>query len=160
MSKEPQDSQCCPKFEPTPWDDKLLEWENKKFVKDRVFTFFHIPVNFGSVMRRLDRRVRESGANTPDCLCLSEHTSRWNMDVYLAVDKEVQDANNVTLSGKLLSKVYEGPFKDTGTWCKDFESHAKNKGLSIRKWYMWYTTCPKCAKRYRKNYVAIIGEVE
>ncbi len=151
MSKQSQDSQCCPKFDPTPWDDKLLEWKSKKFIKGRVFTFFHIPVNFGSVMRRLDRRVRGSGANTPDWLCLSEHTSRWNMDVYLAVDREVQDANNVTLSGKLLGKVYEGPFKNTGEWWKDSEDYAKNKSLSIRKWYMWYTTCPKCAKKYGKG---------
>lgn len=160
MKKQSQESQCCPKFDPTPWDDKLLEWKNKKFIKDKVFTFFHIPVNFGSVMRRLDRRVRESGANTPDCLCLSEHTSSWNMDVYLAVDRQIQGASNVILSGKFLSKVYEGPFRDTRKWCKDFESYAKNKGLSLRKWYMWYTTCPKCARKYAKNYVVIIGEVK
>jgi len=24
---------------------------------------------------------------------------------------------------------------------------------------MWYTTCPKCAKKYGKNYVVIIAEV-
>ena len=147
MSKQPQDSQCCPKFDPTPWDDRLLEWKNKKFIKDRAFSFFHMPVNYGSVMRRLDSRIREFAANTPDWVCLSEHTSRWNMDVYTAVDRQVRDANNVTLSGKLLSKVYEGPFKNTGKWCKDSEDHAKNKGLSLRKWYVWYTTCPKCAKK-------------
>jgi len=25
---------------------------------------------------------------------------------------------------------------------------------------MWYTTCPKCAKVYGKNYVVTIAEVE
>ncbi|MCK7469725.1 MAG: 60S ribosomal export protein NMD3 [Desulfomicrobium escambiense] len=25
---------------------------------------------------------------------------------------------------------------------------------------MWYTTCPKCAKKYGKNYVAIVGAIE
>jgi len=160
MSKQSQESQCCPEFDPVAWNGKLLEWKNKKFIKGKVFTFFHMPVNFRSVMSRLDSRIRQSGANTPDWLCLSEHTSRWNMDVYLAVDRQIQGANNVALNGKLLSKVYEGPFKDTGKWCKDFESYAKNKGLSIRKWYMWYTTCPKCAKKYGKNYVVIIAEVK
>ncbi|HLE31541.1 MAG TPA: hydrolase [Bacteroidota bacterium] len=42
-------------------------------------------------------------------------------------------------------------------WCKDFEAYAKGKHLDVKKWYMWYTTCPKCAKKYGKNYVAIIG---
>jgi NMD protein affecting ribosome stability and mRNA decay len=41
-----------------------------------------------------------------------------------------------------------------------FESIAKIKGLTIKKEYLWYTTCPKCAKKYGKNYVAVVGQVE
>ncbi|MDX9880893.1 MAG: hypothetical protein RBS73_02430 [Prolixibacteraceae bacterium] len=151
---------CCPPFEPDPWENKLFTWENKSFIKDRVCTLFYMPLNFGSVMKRLDKKVRAAEAAIPDWLCLSDHTSKWNMDLYLAVDKKVAGAENVTLSGKFFSKVYEGPFKDTGKWCKDFEEDAKSKGLVVRKWYMWYTTCPKCAKKYGKNYVVVVGEVE
>ena len=32
--------------------------------------------------------------------------------------------------------------------------------LNIGKWYMWYTTCPKCAKKYGKNYVVIVGQIQ
>ena len=96
----------------------------------------------------------------PDYIGLSDHTSKWNMDLYLAVDKEIPEAENVTLSGKFYSKVYEGPFNNTGKWMKDFENIAKNKGLAIKKEYMWYTTCPKCAKKYGKNYVVVVGQVE
>ncbi|MBN2014758.1 MAG: hypothetical protein JW778_06220 [Candidatus Altiarchaeota archaeon] len=151
--------ECCPRFDPRPWDGKMLEWKDKKFIKDRVLTFFFMPLNFGGVMKRLDGMVRKAGARIPDNLCLSDHTSKWNMDVYLAVDKEILDVENVTLSGRFLSKVYEGSFKDTGKWCKDFEDYAKSQNLNIKKWYMWYTTCPKCAKKYRRNYVVIIGRV-
>ncbi len=63
------------------------------------------------------------------------------------------------LSGKFFGKVYEGDLKETGKWCKDFEENANSKGMGIKKWYMWYTTYPKCAKEYGKNYVVIIGEV-
>lgn len=149
---------CCPKFDPTQWDGKILEWKDKKFIKDKVFSIFHIPINFGAVMKRIDKKVKKSGATMPDWLCLSDHTSKWNMDVYIAVDKEISDAENVTISGEFFSKVYEGPYKDTGKWCKDFEALVKSKNLNIKKWYMWYTTCPKCAKEYGKNYVAIIGK--
>ena len=31
--------------------------------------------------------------------------------------------------------------------------------LKMGKGYMWYTTCPKCAKKYGKNYVVILSEV-
>ena len=159
-TQTPSSSTCCPEFNLAPWDDKILEWNNRKFVRDKVFTVFNIPVNFGRVMRRLDQKVRLAGATMPDWLCLSDHTSGWNMDVYLAVDKEVPGAENTTLSGKYFSKVYEGPYSDTGKWCKDFESLVKSKELNIKKWFMWYTTCPKCAKKYGKNYVAILAEVE
>jgi len=153
-------SVCCPQFDPIPWDDNVFEWSNKKFIKDKVCTFFYIPINFGSVMKRLDSKIRKADANVLDWMCLSDHTSKWNMDVYIAIDKDIPDLENTTLSGTFYSRVYEGPFKDTGKWCKNFEEKAKEKGFSIKKWYMWYTTCPKCAKKYGKNYVVIVGQVD
>ena len=152
--------ECCPKFDPAPWDDKIFEWTNKKFIKSRVFTFLHIPLNFGVVIRRMNALIEKAGGNARDYMGLSDHTSKWNMDIYVAVDREIPGAENVTLSGKFLSKVYEGPFKDTGKWCEDFAAFAQGKGLKIKKMYMWYTTCPKCEKKYGKNYVAILAQVE
>ena len=153
-------STCCPEFDPKPWDEQLFEWKNKKFIKDSVFTLFFMPVNFGKVMIRLNKVISDTGAEIPEWLCLSDHTSRWNMDLYLAVDKEIPGAENTTLSGKYFSKVYEGPFRDTGKWCKDFENVLKSKGLNQKKMYMLYTTCPKCAKKYGKNYVVILANIE
>ncbi len=150
---------CCPRFDPKPWDGKVFTWKNKKFVKDRVFTLFNIPINFGGVITKLWKKIEKAKAEMPDYMGLSDHTSMFNMDIYVAVDRKIPDAENVTMSGKFLSKVYEGPFQDTGKWCKDFEKFAKRKKLSIKKWYMWYTTCPKCAKHYGKNYVVIIARV-
>jgi len=160
MASSESNFDCCPEFDPIPWDDKTFEWKNKLFIKDKVFTFFYMPINFGGVMKRLDRKITAAGATVPDNLGLSDHTSKWNMDLYLAVDKEVPGMENTTLSGNFFSKVYEGPFRDTEKWCKDFESIAVAKGYTIKKWYMWYTTCPKCAKKYGKNYVVVLGQVE
>ena len=159
MSNDTKESECCPKFDPAPWNDKTFEWNNKRFIKDKVFTLFYMPINFGKVMKRLNEKVEKAGAAMPDWLCLSDHTSKWNMDVYLAVDKEVPGAENTSLTGKFLSRVYEGAFKETGKWCKDFESFASGKSLKIKKWYMWYTTCPKCAKKYGHNYIVAFAEV-
>jgi len=152
-------AECCPKFDPAPWDGKQFSWNKKRFVEDKVCTLFYMPMNFGKVMTRLNKKVEASGAKIPDWLCLSEHTSKWNMNLYLAVDKEVADAKNISISGNFLTKVYEGNFNKTGEWCKDFDAYAKQKGLNVRKLYMWYTTCPKCAKKYGKNYVVIVGEI-
>ena len=149
---------CCPPFEPEPWDGKTFEWKDKRFIRDHVFTLFHIPISFGTVMRRLDAKVRSAQGTMPDSLCLADHTSKWNMDVYLAVDREIAGAENVTLGGRFFSKVYEGPFKDTGKWCKDFQARVDALKLGIAKWYMWYTTCPKCAKKYGRNYVVVVAQ--
>lgn len=160
MEQEKHEPECCPKFEPALWDNQVFEWDNKKFIRDKVFTFFYMPVNFGGAMKRLNQKVDNAGATMPDWLCLSDHTSKWNMDLYLAVDREIPGAENATLSGKFYSKVYEGPYRDTGKWTEEYKRSAKEKGFEIKKWYMWYTTCPKCAKKYGKNYVVIINSVE
>lgn len=159
-SSATQEDVCCPPFDPTSWDEKLIMWDKKLFIKDSVKTFFYMPVNFGRVMKRLNNLVVKHGAEMPDWLCLSDHTSKWNMDIYLAVDKELAGAQNIILSGSFYCKVYEGPFKDTGKWGVDYNKTMAEKGINIKKCYMWYTTCPKCAKKYGKNYTVFIGEVE
>ena len=151
---------CCPEFEPAPWDEKVFTWENKKFIKDSVFTLFYMPVNFGGVMRKMNKKVEEAQAEIPDWLCLSDHTSAWNMDLYLAVDKVIPNATSLTMSGTYVTKVYEGPFKETGNWSKNFAAWCDEKGYKPAKTYMWYTTCPKCAKKWGKNYVVFMAEIE
>ncbi len=118
-----------------------------------------MPIGFGKVMQRLNEKVSNAGATMPDWLCLSDHTSSWNMDLYLAIDKEIPNAVNIEFSGKFFSKVFEGPYKDSGKWYKEFQAITNKKDLKIRKQYTWYTTCPKCAKKYGKNFVVILGEI-
>jgi len=151
---------CCPKFEPAGWDEKEFSWSNKKFVKGKVFTFLYMPINFGGVITKLMKKIDEAGAVCVDNMALSDHTSMWNMDLLLAVDKEIPGLENINLSGKFLSKVYKGDFSKTGEWMKDFEKFTKSKNITVKKSYMWYTTCPKCAKKYGKNYVVTIAEIE
>ena len=155
--EKPEEKECCPKFDPAPWDGMSFSWEGKRFIKAGVSTFFHMPLNFGPVIRKLFGKAGQ--AVSPEWLCLSDHVSKWRMDIYMTVNGEVAGAENVTLSGRFLSKVYEGKFSETGKWCEDFANFAADRGLAIRKWYMWYTTCPKCARKHGKNYVVIVAEV-
>ena len=90
----------------------------------------NMPVNFGKVMTRLMTKTNKHDVTISEEMCLSDHTSRWNMDVYLAVDKEMPDSENVKLSGKFYSRVYEGDFRKTGEWCVDFEKKAREKQLT------------------------------
>lgn len=38
---------CCERFDPGPWENKEIVWQDKLFVKDRVVSFLHIPLNMG-----------------------------------------------------------------------------------------------------------------
>ena len=154
-----QTQECCRRFGPSLWDGKTVEWKDKKFIKDKVFTVFNIPLNFGGVMTRATRKIEAAGLTMLDGLCLSECTSLWNTDVFLAVEKEVAGAENVQMSGKFFCKVYEGSFQDTGKWFADFDKYVKEKGFTVSKVYSWYTTCPNCAEKYGKNYVVLLGKI-
>jgi hydrolase family protein len=151
--------ECCPRFEPEPWDDKTLTWENRRFVKDRVISIFHIPLNFGAVMRRSMEAIEAAGAKPETVVVLSDENSLWGADVYIEVTKDVPGANMATISGTFLSKVFEGPYRDMGKWVEEMKSFVQGRGKHLRKMYVFYTTCPKCAKKYGKNYVAILAQV-
>ena len=154
-----EDKICCPVFDPAPWDDTLFEWNNKRFVKEKVRTFFYMPLNYGSVMKYFTRMLEFNTAKTPENICLSYHRSLWTLELYMSVNKKIVGANNVKMSGKFYSRVYEGAYNESGKWSRDMEEQAQLKGLQIEKKFHWYTTCPKCAKKYGKNYVVIIAKI-
>ncbi len=156
----PSETGCCPRFVPEPWDEKELRWDNKLFLKDRVRCLFFMPLNFGRVMVRNMARISQADAFTPAVpVVLSDHTSKWNIDLYIEVAKEIPNAENVRLSGSFLSKVFEGPYKNTRQWCQQMGEWVRSKGKTIKRHLMYYTTCPKCAKHYGKNYVVIVAEI-
>ncbi len=153
------ETRCCPRFDPGPWDEKEVKFEDKLFVKDRVRSFFHIPLNFGKVMVRNMERISGAGALPPMPLMLSDEKSLWGADIYMAVVKEVPGAEMAKISGTFLTKVFEGPYKDIKKWIGEMKEYMASKEREIEKMYFFYTTCPKCAKYYGKNYVVILAKV-
>jgi effector-binding domain-containing protein len=150
---------CCPKFNPEPWDEKEHLWQNKKFVKGHVTSFFHMPLNFGSVIVRLIKQVESAKAEEKEMLCLSDEKSLFGSDIFMAVSKEVPNAINYEISGTFISKAFEGQYKDIGKYIGQMKTFVASKGKTIKRLLFWYTTCPKCAKHYGKNYIVIFAEV-
>jgi len=150
---------CCPRFDPEPWDGKTLTWENKRFVKDRVTSFLHVPLNFGAVMKRNISAIEAANANSETRIVLADENSLWGADVYIEVTKDVPGANMATISGTFLSKVFEGPYRDVRKWIEEMKTFVQGKGQDLQKLYFFYTTCPKCAKKYGKNYVVLLAQV-
>ena len=156
---ENSETGCCPRFDPEPWDEKEITWENKLFLKDRVRSFFHFPLNFGRVMVRNLEKVVAAEALAPEPVLLADENSLWGADVYIDVTKDVPQAANVTISGTFLSKVFEGPYRDIRKWIEEMKRFVTSQNRKLEKLYFYYTTCPKCAKKYGKNYVAILAQV-
>jgi len=151
--------ECCPRFDPQPWDETEFTWNNKRFVQDRVTSFLHIPLNFGGVMKRNVEPIHVAGAFPETVVVLSDENSLWGADVYIEVTKDIQGANMATISGSFLSKVFEGPYRNMRKWIEEMKMFVQSRGKSPQKLYFFYTTCPKCAKKYGKNYVAILAQV-
>jgi len=42
---------------------------------------------------------------------------------------------------------------------KEMQDFVKSRGKELKKVYFFYTTCPRCAKFYGKNYTVILAEV-
>ena len=152
---------CCPIFDPAPWQDKEVTWKDKLFIRDTVASFMHIPLNMGKIITRMSRRVQEVGAEMPpqDFMILSDEVSSWKSIQYMAVSKEVPNAENIKMSGTFLTKVFEGPFQDAPKWYAQMSEFVKSRGKTPTKIYTYYTTCPKCAKAYGKNYVVLLARI-
>ncbi len=150
---------CCPRFDPQPWDEKEVTLENRLFVRDRVRSVFHIPLNFGKVMTRNMEKITKAGALAPEPLVLSDENSMWGCEVYIAVAGDVPDTEMVRISGTFLTKVFEGPYKNMRRWLAQMKDYLGRKKQTAEKMYFFYTTCPKCAKYYGKNYVVILAQV-
>jgi hypothetical protein len=155
-----QDSaECCPRFDPDPWDDKEVTWERKLFLQERVVSFLHIPLNFGAVMKRSMAAIEAAGAASDEIIVLTDENSLWGADVYIAIAKDIPGARTAMLTGTFLTKVFEGPYQNMRNWIEEMKSFVAGKGKAIQKLYFYYTTCPKCAKKYGKNYVVILAQV-
>jgi hypothetical protein len=151
--------ECCPRFDPEPWDGREFLWQDKLFVKDRVRSFLRIPLNFGAVMKRNVAPIEAAGAYSETMIVLSDENSLWGADVYIGVNKEVPGAQMATISGTYLCRVFEGPYRNMQKWIAEMKTFVQSRGKTAQKLYFFYTTCPKWAKKYGKNYVAILAQV-
>jgi len=150
---------CCEPFNPESWQDKEIRWENKFFVKDHVTSFLHIPLNMGKRIIKNMELIEKAGAKGEQ-LMLTDEKSLWGADIYIDVTKEVPGAKMAKISGVFLTKVFEGPYQNAGKWAKEMAEYVEAKGKIMKKLYFSYTTCPRCAKAYGKNYVVLFAQVD
>lgn len=159
MMTQLPESGCCPRFDPEPWDEREIELHDRLFLKDRVRCLFGIPLSMNRVMTRCMETIYRAGALSQEPLMLYDCKSLWSADVYIAIAKEIPGANMERISGRFLAKVFEGHYKNSGKWRQQMQEYVKNKGVEYSKIYFFYTTCPKCAEFYGKNYTVLLARI-
>lgn len=155
---------CCHKFDPAPWDEKTHKWKDKLFMKNSIFQFMHMPIPFFYARKITDMwsKIKEAGADveSKNFLMLAHDPSPWKVELFMNVTKEVPGAEHARFSGTFLTKVFDGPFSEIRNWIVEMEQFVKSRGNKTKKLYFYYTTCPKCAKKYGHNYVVGFSEIE
>ncbi len=161
---EKQNQECCPEFETEKWDKKTFNWENKLFLKETMSTFFHIPFppTIGKKVMKMHSLATQSKATIPDrkeALILFRDPSAFKSEIYYAVTREVNEANNTALSGSFAAMVFDGPYNSVPKYLKEMDKYLKETGQTAKDYYIHYAYCPKCAKESGHNYMILFALV-
>lgn len=149
---------CCPRFHPESWEGVELHFKDKSFVRAETRSAMHVPLNMGRVFSRVMGKLGEK-FDEDRFIVLSRDPSPWKGEHLFASAGPVEGEEMVTVTGDYLTRVFEGPFSDAGKWHDAMKAAAAERGRADGEIWFYYTTCPKCAKVYGKNYVVGIAEI-
>lgn len=160
MNMDAAETGCCPKFDPTGWDGQHLVFRDQPFVRAKTRSLMHVPLNMGEVFTRVQKHIEDAGAQPEDAyLVMSRDLSASEGEHLLAVTKDVPDEEMIKLNGEFIARVFEGPYRNAKYWDHDMRVAAEAAGHTAKRVFMFYTTCPKCAKALGKNYVVGLAEI-
>jgi hypothetical protein len=150
---------CCALIDPAAWDDLEIVFKHKPFAVATTHSVLHMPIDMNAAMTKAQQQIELAGAESGEYLMLSQELSSWKAEHHIAVAKDVPGMRMEHLSGRFVTKVFEGPFKDAASWQEQLVAHAEAAGSSPTATYFFYTACPKCSKHYGKNYVVGFARV-
>ncbi|MFA6252209.1 MAG: hydrolase [Candidatus Paceibacterota bacterium] len=159
--------ECCPRLNVEKWDKKIFNWSGKQFIKETIPTFFHIPFSpmIGEKLTKMMKLIENTGKideNREEILVLFQDPSAFKSNLYISVTGEVEGANNIRISGIFMAKVYDGGYNEVPNFIKDMNMYLEKEGKSIPKsdgYYIHYAYCPKCEKKYGKNYMILFAKI-
>ncbi|MGB5434877.1 MAG: hydrolase [Maribacter sp.] len=157
--------ECCPTFHPEKWDEKTFNWSQKKFIKASVPTLFHIPLPpmIGKKVTQMMKLAEDSKKLSDDkeeILLLFNDPSAFKSELYLSVTDTVTEAENITLSGTFISKVFDGAFSAVPKFMKQMDTYLAQQHKKANDYYVHYAYCPKCAKKAGHNFMVLFAKLE
>ncbi len=155
---------CCPEFHPARWDGKTHEWYNKPFIKETIPTLFHIPFPpmIGQKMTKMMKLIEDSKMAEPnkeDILVLFHDPSAFKSEIYISVLGNVPNANNATISGSFVSKVFAGSYNGVPKFIKEMDAYLAKDNRKAKDYYVHYAYCPKCAEKFGSNQMILFAQI-
>jgi hypothetical protein len=152
---------CCAVPNVADWDRVTVEFDAQPFIRRHTRSVMHVPLDMSRVMTGLDTTARSAGVTMPPdrAMVLSRELSAWRAEQLYAVTAPVAGADNVTLDGRFASAAFEGPYGQSAAWVAEARDFARTQGEPGEETYVFYTTCPRCAKHYGRNDVIVLVPV-
>lgn len=159
-------TECCPKFHPEKWNDKIFSWDDKLFIKESIPTLFHIPFPpmIGkkiTKMMALATDANKIDSNKEEVLVLFQDPGAFKSNIYISVTGDVPGADNVRIPGTFAAKVYDGAFNAVPKFIKEMNACLEKEGKKIPgddEYYIHYAYCPKCGEKYGNNYMILFAK--
>lgn len=152
---------CCAQFHPGQWEERIFDFSDYKFIQGHTTNLLYVPLNMDKVMTKVHADISAANAAYEDRgLILSQDIGAFRSDHYFLVKKDVPGYKSEKIEGLYFCKIYDGPFKEMSNHMKDFDDYLRLKERKLTEVFAYYTTCPKCAKTYKHNYVALFAKVD
>jgi len=152
---------CCPVFHPENYDNCVFDLSDYHFIKSSTLSFMYIPINMDSVFTRTIKAIDDSKQTYEDqYLILSKDVSPFKCDHYFLTKGNVEGYSTERILGHYYSKVYDGEFKEISNWIKEFKQFLEKQTKPVKDLFVFYTTCPNCAKVYGHNYIVLFGKID
>lgn len=163
MNNNHQNQECCPEFNVEKWDKKTFSWDNKKFIKNTIPEFFHIPFPpmIGKKISGMWKAVEQAGAAAPqkeNTLILFRDPTPFKGEIYISVEKDVPAKSNIAISGNFVSRVFDGGYNAIPKFVKVMDEYLAETGKKANDYYVHYAYCPKCAKTFGHNYMILFAK--
>jgi len=160
-----ENEECCPTFHPEKWHGVVFNWNRKPFIKESIPEFFHIPyppmiAKKVTKMMQLAEDADKLEEDMEDILLLFMDPHPFKSEMYLSVTGEVEGANNTSLTGTFISRVFKGDYSIIPESMKEMDAYLKSQNKKAGKYYVHYAYCPKCAKEHGHNYMVLFAEIE
>ena len=153
------EEKCCPQLVKENWDKKEVQWKEKPFYKTKYHSLFHIPINFGGVVRKAMEEISSRSLDEEPLMMFSKEESMFSSILLISLKRDTEDLETEKLSGRYISMIFENGYRQTPKWIKEVERYVEKQGKVAGELLFWYVTCPRCAKKYGKTQTVIFAKV-